>query len=68
MLAYKENGAILLLCRNKPDNQKKVITMNTRRKAAQRKATIKSAALHIAAVSAFFVWALSAQLMIQGSI
>jgi hypothetical protein len=48
--------------------KKKGKKMNTRRKAAQRKATIKSAALHIAAMAAFFVWALSAQLMIQGSI
>jgi len=34
----------------------------------QRKAAIKSAALHIAAMAAFGLWAVGAQLMIQGAL
>lgn len=40
--------------------------MNKRRKAAQRKAEIKSTALQIAVLAAFGLWAVGAQLMIQG--
>ena len=40
--------------------------MSKRRKAAQRKAEIKSTALHIAAMTAFGLWAIGTQLMTQG--
>jgi len=51
-----------------PSNNKQqdYITMNKRRKTAQRKAVIKSTALHIAAMAAFGLWAVGAQLMTQG--
>ena len=42
--------------------------MSKRRKAAQHKAAIKSTALHIAALAAFGLWAVGAQLMIQGAL
>jgi hypothetical protein len=42
--------------------------MSKRRKTAQRKAVIKSTALHIAAMTAFGLWAVGAQLMIQGAL
>ena len=42
--------------------------MSKRRKAAQRKAEIKSTALHIAAMAAFGLWAVGAQLMTQGAL
>jgi len=42
--------------------------MSKRRKAAQRKAVIKSTALHIVALAAFGLWAIGAQLMIQGAL
>ena len=42
--------------------------MTKRRKTAQRKAVIKSTALHIAAIAAFGLWAVGAQLMIQGAL
>lgn len=40
--------------------------MSKRRKTAQRKAVIKSTALHIAVMTAFGLWAVGAQLMTQG--
>jgi len=43
-------------------------TMSKRRKAAQRKAAIKSTVLQIAALAAFGLWAVGAQLMLQGAL
>ena len=42
--------------------------MNKRRKAAQHKAAIKSTVLQIAALAAFGLWAVGAQLMTQGAL
>ena len=40
--------------------------MTKRRKAAQRKAELKSLVLHVIAIAAFGLWAVGAQLMLQG--
>jgi hypothetical protein len=42
--------------------------MSNRRKAAKRKAEFKSIALHVIAVAAFGLWAVGAQLMLQGAL
>jgi hypothetical protein len=40
--------------------------MSNRRKAAKRKAELKSLSLHVIALAAFGLWAVGAQLMLQG--
>lgn len=42
--------------------------MNNRRKVAKRKAELKSLAIHIAVITAFGLWAVGAQLMLQGAL